>query len=589
MKTIPTHLKKYIVEQNYSKYTPEDHASWRYILRQLRDFLTKNAHDCYLEGLEKTGISIDRIPSIKEVSEKLEKFGWTAVPVSGFIPPAAFMELQSYSILPIASDMRSVEHLHYTPAPDIVHEAAGHAPILVNLEFAQYLKKYASIAKNAIISKEDLDVYEAIRILSDIKEDPESSIEAIKKAEMSLRDVMAKVSHVSEAALLGRMNWWTAEYGLIGELNDPKIFGAGLLSSVGESRHCLGEKVKKIPLSVDCVNYSYDITEPQPQLFVAKDFQQLVQVLEELANRMAFRRGGIYGAKTAQKSLTVNTVQLNSRIQIGGILSEFLKDTEGVQNDQPIYLKFSGPCQLAIGGKVLPGQGILNHPEGFGTPVGFLKGFSKCLSTLSETELQNIGLIQNKICHLEFATGVKVSGELIAKTFSEGQLILLTFNQAKVSYKDQILFLPEWGVFDMAVGSAITSVFAGPPDYEAFGENESFVAKRVFPRKITNQRQRLFEIYSDIRKVREEKQDKKQDKTKVYDFIVKTFEELSLDFTEDWLPLLELFEISLSLQNASLTSKIEKNLRHQIFKSAELKIPIEEGLRLAIQELEHGL
>ena len=58
------------------------------------------------------------------------------------------------------------------------------------------------------------------------------------------------------------MNWWTAEYGLIGEIDDPKIYGAGLLSSVIESYHCLSEKVEKIPYTIDSTKYDYDITEP---------------------------------------------------------------------------------------------------------------------------------------------------------------------------------------------------------------------------------------------------------------------------------------------------------------------------------------
>ena len=177
---LPNHLKKYVVDQNYDRYTPIDQATWRYILRQLKDFLSKNAHECYLEGLEKTGISSEEIPKISEMNKKLKNFGWQAVPVSGFIPPAAFMELQSLSLLPIASDMRSLDHLLYTPAPDIVHEAAGHAPILVNTEYAEYLKAYAQVAKKSIISKDDLEIYEAIRNLSDIKENSSSTEQEIK-------------------------------------------------------------------------------------------------------------------------------------------------------------------------------------------------------------------------------------------------------------------------------------------------------------------------------------------------------------------------------------------------------------------------
>ncbi|MES3036411.1 MAG: phenylalanine 4-monooxygenase, partial [Bdellovibrionota bacterium] len=216
MQSLPFHLRKYIVEQDDAKYSPIDHATWRFILRSLRNFHSSHAHPAYLKGLEDTGIEIDHIPSIRDISSKLEKFGWRALPVSGFIPPAAFMELQALNVLPIASDMRSIDHLLYTPAPDIVHEAAGHAPLLSHPEYANYLRQYAQVAKMSIISQEDLNLYEAIRELSDLKENPASTEEQILSAEKRLEQTSKGITDISEATQLGRMNWWTAEYGLIG-------------------------------------------------------------------------------------------------------------------------------------------------------------------------------------------------------------------------------------------------------------------------------------------------------------------------------------------------------------------------------------
>ena len=117
-------------------------------------------------------MDFDSIPRIEKMSEKLQKFGWQAVPVDGFLPPAVFMELQSMSVLPIASAIRTIDHILYTPAPDIVHEAAGHAPMLINRDFANYLRRYAHVAKKTIMSSKDLEQYIAIRELSDKKEDP---------------------------------------------------------------------------------------------------------------------------------------------------------------------------------------------------------------------------------------------------------------------------------------------------------------------------------------------------------------------------------------------------------------------------------
>ena len=123
---IPDYLKTYVVEQNYEEYTPQDQAVWRFIMRQSRDYFSKHAHPIYLSGLEETGIPITEIPNIDEMDKKLSKFGWGAVCICGFIPSAAFLDFLAKKILPIASDMRTLDHLHYTPAPDIVHEAAGH-------------------------------------------------------------------------------------------------------------------------------------------------------------------------------------------------------------------------------------------------------------------------------------------------------------------------------------------------------------------------------------------------------------------------------------------------------------------------------
>jgi len=142
LSSLPDHLKQFVVEQNYDQYTPVDHAVWRFIMRQNIYFLREHAHQVYFDGLLNTGISPDRIPRIEEMSEILGRIGWGAVAVDGFIPPAAFMEFQAYKVLVIAADMRQVEHIEYTPAPDIVHEAAGHAPIIVDEEYAAYLQRF---------------------------------------------------------------------------------------------------------------------------------------------------------------------------------------------------------------------------------------------------------------------------------------------------------------------------------------------------------------------------------------------------------------------------------------------------------------
>ncbi|SVE48153.1 uncharacterized protein METZ01_LOCUS501007, partial [marine metagenome] len=158
-----------MVDQEYSRYTAIDHACWRFIMKISIDFFSKYAHSSYFNGLYETGITKERIPRISDINTKLNNINWRAVPVRGFLPPTIFMQFQAHSILPIASDMRTLNHLTYTPAPDIVHEAAGHSPIIADQSYSRYLSNYGKAASKAIYSRYDHEIYLAIRDLSDIK------------------------------------------------------------------------------------------------------------------------------------------------------------------------------------------------------------------------------------------------------------------------------------------------------------------------------------------------------------------------------------------------------------------------------------
>jgi phenylalanine-4-hydroxylase len=572
---LPPHLRKYVVEQNYEKYTPIDQAVWRYVLRQLRNFLSKHAHESYVEGLGTTGISVERIPRIEEISAKIQEFGWRALPVSGFIPPAAFMELQSLGVLPIASDMRSIDHLLYTPAPDIVHEAAGHAPILIQPEFADYLRQYAQVAKKAILSKEDLDLYEAIRELSDLKEMPGATKEQIKAAEAKLETVSKGISHISEASELGRMNWWTAEYGLIGTLDNPKIFGAGLLSSVGEAQWCLNQKVKKIPLTVECIKQGYDITEPQPQLFVTPDFKTLVKVLNQMADQMAFRLGGLAGLNKAIEAQSVNTAELSSGIQISGQIIEAITDS----SRKIAYLRLQGPSQLSFKDKQLPGHDKSYHLHGFGTPVGFLKDYpAKDPSDLTRSEWSDIGVELGRKANLQFVSGVTVTGTVKSMTVLEGKTILLSLTDAKAEYQGRVLFDPTWGVYDMALGATVPSVFGGPADREAYGETEDFVAKRVPAPKYSPTEIKMQSQYGRLRELRE-KNIQGTDLEKSLSDLLANHDK---DFPQDWLLRLEALELTKArLNNSALLAKVEKDLQTLAAKDEQTKNLIQDGIALS--------
>ncbi len=264
---LPRHLQQYIKPQEYEAYTAIDQAVWRYVMRKNIDYLSRVAHDSYLEGLKKTGISVDHIPNMYGMNRILKEIGWAAVAVDGFIPPSAFMEFQAYNVLVIAADIRQLEHIEYTPAPDIIHEGAGHAPIIANPEYAEYLRRFGEIGCKAISNAKDFELYEAVRYLSIIKEAPGTPLADIEQAEAKIETLQNNMGEPSEIALIRNLHWWTVEYGLIGSVEHPKIYGAGLLSSIGESAWCMTDEVKKIPYSIEAAHTSFDITKPQPQLF----------------------------------------------------------------------------------------------------------------------------------------------------------------------------------------------------------------------------------------------------------------------------------------------------------------------------------
>ncbi|MED2006754.1 aromatic amino acid hydroxylase [Brevibacillus borstelensis] len=532
---VPIHLKEFVVEQDYEQYTPIDHAVWRYVMRQNHHYLGQTAHSAYLEGLRLSGISVEQIPNIREMNECLAKIGWGAVTIDGFIPAVAFFDFQAHRILPIACDIRQYDHIAYTPAPDIIHEAAGHAPIILDETYRSYLKIFGEIGSRALSSKEDYELYEAIRYLSIVKEDPESTEEVIRQAEEELERKAKAVQNVSEANELARLYWWTVEYGLIGDCENPRIYGAGLLSSVGESISCLQDDVKKIPFSLQaCIETDYDITKPQPQLFVCRDFQELIDAILEYSKRMALNVGGTESLIKARNMPQTTTAVYSSGLQVSGILAELEFDSQG----EAVYLKTTGPSALAVGNKELPGHGKQYHAEGFGSPIGRLAGESTPLECFTDEQLQEKGIVPGKRSILSFESGLQVAGVVRYILREGGRLVLIGFDECTVTYQDKTLFQAEWGTFDMAVGERIVSVFAGAADREAFAtgtHKPSVISARqssYSPEQI-----RLHQLYQQVRNIREKQQAFDRDT------LLTILDELDADYPEDWLIRLELLEI----------------------------------------------
>jgi len=550
----PKHLLQFAVDQRYDDYTPVDHAVWRFIMRQNVFFLREYAHKVYFQGLLDTGISFERIPRIEEMNEILGKIDWGAVAVDGFIPPAAFMEFQAYKVLVIACDMRQIHHIEYTPAPDIVHEAAGHAPIIVDREYSKYLQRFGEVGAKAMSSKKDFELYEAIRHLSILKEQPNSDPKEVEEATKLVETRQKNLGEPSEMALLSRLHWWTVEYGLIGALENPKIYGAGLLSSIGESVSCLEPGVKKIPYSIDAMNQPFDITTKQPQLFVCRDFEHLKNVLEEFASKMAYQVGGLEGINKAIECKNTATCEYSSGLQVSGVFTEVVTD----KKKQPIYLRTTGKTALAFKDKELPGHGVDYHKDGFGSPIGNWK----------ETDLK-----EGQKTKLEFESGVTVEGAVDKLLQRDGKLLLITFSNCTAKYGDRVLFDPSWGTYDMAVGDRITSVFNGAADKDAYNQVALVPKERTIKVPSDGKRKKLESLYAQVRQIRESK--------KGYERLGEIWETQQAEHPGDWLLSMEIFEIlDTTDQQAELKARIEKFLNEKKAQTKDLTTLIGWGFRL---------
>jgi phenylalanine-4-hydroxylase len=531
IQSLPEHLRPFVAIQNYENYTSRDHAIWRFLLHQLKFSLRKNAHPTYFEGLEKTGINAEAIPRIEEINICLNQLGWKAVAVDGFLPPAVFMEFQALKVLAIALNIRSFEHMLYTPAPDIIHESAGHAPFLVDVDYAEFLQRFGELGMQAVANQHDMNIYEAIRQLSIIKESPESTPTQIEQAQTLVEGLQNTKVTPSEANLLARLHWWTVEYGLVGDTSDYKIFGAGLLSSLAESQSCLDDQqVQKQPLTVNVIHSPYDITIPQPQLFVTDSCRHLCQILEEYARHMCCQRGGTSALNEAQSMGTINTTTLNSGIQIAGKISRIITDAVG----NAIYMNTQGPTQLAYQNSELSGHGIDVHASGFGSPIGRVRAIENSLSKYTVDELKRHGIEIDQTVTLNFLSGITVSGELKQIVRRDQKNILFSFIDCTVTdLEGDILFNPEWGSYDMVVGDSVVSVSGGSADQSTYPMYESPSQQVTINQDYDDATLALFDRYSELRNAREQESS--------WEHIVQEIEKLD---AADWLLVFEAYELS---------------------------------------------
>jgi phenylalanine-4-hydroxylase len=220
-------------EIEYPDYPEEDHETWRILVERQMEQLPGRACNAYLTGQEKLQIEADRIPSLANLSQRLEDAtGWTVANVPGLIHEKDFFELLSERIFPSTNYVRGRDELDYTPAPDCFHDMFGHMPMLTQPEFADFYQLFGQAALNGT----------------------------------------GPIRPKLEA-----FHWFTVEFGLIREEGDTRIFGAGIVSSNEEVTHALSDEVETLPFDPDTlVNTDYEVYNLQDRLFVMDSFEQLL-------------------------------------------------------------------------------------------------------------------------------------------------------------------------------------------------------------------------------------------------------------------------------------------------------------------------
>ena len=236
----------FLIEQDWAAYTPEQHAIWQELVSQRMPQLEEHACAEYLEGFKQIGLQADRLPVLADVSARLEpRTGWNSTPVSGFLPADAFFEMLAARKFPTTTWIRSRESMGYTPEPDIFHDVFGHVPMHAHPVFANFLEHYGKVCAG-LTDAEDLE-------------------------------------------RMGRLFWFTVEFGVIREKGVVKVYGSGLISSHGECTHVVergaGLEIREFKLA-DVLDTMVDVSKMQPVLYAIESFDQIYEATKEAEGRL---------------------------------------------------------------------------------------------------------------------------------------------------------------------------------------------------------------------------------------------------------------------------------------------------------------
>jgi phenylalanine-4-hydroxylase len=201
------------------------------------------------------------------------------------------------------------------------------------------------------------------------------------------------------------------------------------------------------------------------------------------------------------------------------------------------FIKTEGPTSLACNDTELPNQGSDYHAAGFSSPVGKLNSLEVSLENASPEDLEKLHIAIGSFAQLVFESGIQVSGTVLNILKNGDKIILISFENCTVLDQDlKVLFLPEWGIYDMAVGEKIVSVFNGVADKSKCDIQEYVATHKNKNLRFSAEELKLQAIYSTIRQIRE-----KQDGFAKLPELAQGIKEV---YPQDWLSLLEIYEIA---------------------------------------------
>ena len=217
------------------EYNEEEQGIWRHVAERLEELHQKHASPFYLRAKKDLGISTQRIPQLTEMNRRLKELtGFRLAPIEGLVETRSFLSWLSYRVMLSTQYIRHHSRPEYTPEPDIVHESIGHIPMFTNPNFADYSQFVGH---------------------------------------------GARVANDQQLEELGRLYWFTVEFGLVEHEGDIKAYGAGLLSSFGELEHAFSDEVERRPFDLEqVINHEYTYSDMQPVLYVIPSYAELKEV-----------------------------------------------------------------------------------------------------------------------------------------------------------------------------------------------------------------------------------------------------------------------------------------------------------------------